>query len=337
MKSLIQSRRRFIGIFAAASGLSMGPGLLPHALAMSSDAPKPVNWRGVALGADAELRIYHSDSAMARKLIAMALAEVRRLEKIFSLYEENSALSVLNRQGYLDHPPSDLLHLLGDSQYFSHLTGGAFDPTVQPLWNVYASHFSVPGADPAGPGDAAVAAALALVDYQAMEIDTMRIGFSRPGMAITLNGIAQGYITDRIVHLLRDAGLDQALVDMGEIHGLNKADSGAPWRVGIADPQHPDQVLETIEIRNQALATSGGYGTVIDAAGQFTHIFDPKTGQSQPRYRSVSVTAANATAADALSTAFSNMSLAQAKQIVVKQQAKAWFALPEGSSTVIEG
>lgn len=336
MKSLIQSRRRFIGIFAAASGLGMAPGFLSHALAVPADVPKPVNWRGIALGADAELRIYHNDSAMARKLIAMALDEVRRLEKIFSLYEESSALSMLNRQGYLDHPPADLLHLLGESQYFSDLTDGAFDPTVQPLWDVYAGHFSIPDSDPVGPGNAVVDTALALVDYRAMEIDSTRIRFLRPGMAITLNGIAQGYITDRVVNLLKNAGLDRALVDMGEIRGLNNADSGTPWRVGIADPEHPDQVFETIEIRNQALATSGGYGTLIDAAGQFTHIFDPKTGQSQPRYRSVSVMAGNATTADALSTAFSNMTLVQAKQIIGKQQVKAWFVLPDGTSATAE-
>lgn len=337
MKPLTQSRRRFIGICAAASGLSIVPGVLRSALAMPSPALEPVSWSGVALGADAQLRIYHADPVQAQKLIDMSLAEVNRLEKIFSLYREDSALSILNRQGYLDHPPADLLRLLAESQHFSQLTGGSFDPTVQPLWKVYAGHFSQPDADQHGPGKAAVQQALALVDYRAVEIDPAQIRFSMAGMAMTLNGIAQGYITDRIVTLLRNAGLGRALVDMGEIRGLDQQNSGMPWRVGLADPAQAEQIFETLEIRNQALATSGGYGMHMDTAGRFTHIFDPKTGLSQPRYRSVSVMAENATIADALSTALSNMDLADAKHVIETRNIKAWFVLPDGSRVTVGG
>lgn len=329
------SRRRFIGIVAAASGLGMLPAALRQASASSMPAPPPVTWRGVALGADAELRIYHSNPAVAQQLIDKSIAEVHRLEKIFSLYQEDSALSVLNRQGFIDNPSADLLRLLSESQHFSQLTGGAFDPTVQPLWKLYAEHFSSPQAQPGGPDSAAVAKALKLVDYTALELDPAQIRYLRPNMALTLNGIAQGYITDRVTQLLHDAGLDRALVDMGEIRGLNRLDSADPWQAGLADPDDPQNILETVEIRNQALSTSGGYGTHLDAAGRFTHIFDPKTGLGQPRYRSVSVMADNATTADALSTAFSNMALADAREVIEKQKIHAWFLLQDGSKVKI--
>ena len=335
MKNL-SSRRRFIGILAASTGILLAPGAWRGALAYASPAPPLTSWRGVALGADAELHIYHSDTGVARTLIEQSVAEVHRLEKVFSLYQDDSALSVLNRQGYLEHPPADLLNLLSTSRHFSTLTAGAFDPTVQPLWSLYAEHFSKPQADPAGPSKAAIEGALALVDHESVQIGTDRIQLRRPGMALTLNGIAQGYITDRVTHLLRKGGLDRALVDMGEIQGMDHNERALPWRVGLANPEHPEQIVETVLIRNQALATSGGYGTHLDPAGRFAHIFDPRTGSSQPRYRSVSVLASNATTADALSTGLSNLALPAAETIVRTMDVKAWFILADGSRILLE-
>jgi len=332
-----RARRRFIGITAAASALALTPGLLRPAGAaprtQAPAAPEPLSWRGVALGADAELRLYHPDSRVAQQLLSQSLAEVHRLERVFSLYRADSALATLNRQGYLDAPPADLVRLLGDSVYFGQITAGAFDLSVQPLWQLYADHYSRPDADPAGPAAPALRDALARVDYRAIRITPQRIQLQRPGMALTLNGIAQGYITDRITELLRAGGLDRALVDLGEIRGLHTpaGPDAAPWRVGLAQPQSPDQVQAVVELRNQALATSGGYGTPLDLAGRHTHLFDPHTGSAQPRYRSVSVLAANATTADALSTAFSNMSLEAAAQVAKPLGASAWFVLPDGS------
>ncbi|WP_447920976.1 FAD:protein FMN transferase [Achromobacter aegrifaciens] len=320
------TRRRFIGIAAAASALA----LAPIAARRAGAAIAPTTWQGTALGADAELRLYHPDKGEAQRLIAQSLQELRRLEGIFSLYRDDSALSVLNRQGFLDYPPADLLRLLSESRRYSELTAGMFDPTVQPLWQLYADHFSQTGASADGPPPDAVAHALSRVSYAEVLLDSKRIELLRPGMGITLNGIAQGYITDRITELLKRGGLDRALVDMGEIQGLDSRSAPQPWQVGIADPRDPGRMLATASIGNQALATSGGYGTAIDAAGQYTHLFDPRTGRARPPYLSVSVMAPCATTADALSTAFSHMPLAATQAVVHELGLRAWFALPDG-------
>ncbi|SSW72089.1 FAD:protein FMN transferase [Achromobacter veterisilvae] len=320
------TRRRFIGIAAAASALALAP--YPARRAAASIAP--TIWQGVALGADAELRLYHPDPQAAQRLIAQSLRELHRLEAIFSLYRDDSALSRLNRQGFLDNPPADLLRLLSVGLRYGRLTGGAFDPTVQPLWQLYAEHFSRPGADREGPAAPAVAQALARVSYEDVALDSDRIALRRPGMGITLNGIAQGYITDRITELLKLGGLERALVDMGEIQGMDTRAAPADWVVGLADPRDPARMLGTARLRNQALATSGGYGTAIDAEGRFTHLFDPHTGRARPLYRSVSVMAPNATMADALSTAFSYMPLDATELIVREHGLRAWFALSDG-------
>ena len=307
-------RRRALTITAAAAGawLLPWPGSGPGAGA----AQTLRRWRGVALGARAEILLYHRDRDAADRLIAACLSEIARLERVFSLYRADSALCALNRDGALAFPPMDLVRLLADARRFSGLTDGAFDVTVQPLWRLYADHFSRPGADPGGPGAAAVARARALVDYAALSVASDRIAFARPGMAVTLNGIAQGYITDRVADLLRRGGIERVLVSLGETRGLGRHPDGRAWRVGLADPRDPGRSAETIEIEDRAVATSGGYGTRFDAAGRHHHLFDPRTGRSSNRYLSVSVIAPTATTADALSTALTAMPVSQAQGVL---------------------
>lgn len=325
MKHLNSPRRRFIGIIAAGSAVALTPWALRAAAAAPETAP--VTWRGIALGADAQLQIHHPDAAWAQDLIHRALVETERLENIFSLYLQDSALARLNRDGVLRNAPGDLLRLLREAQGYSRQTDGAFDPSVQALWALYADA-ARQGAEP--PDKTLVQQALQRVNYRAIEVDGRDVRLAIPGMALTLNGIAQGYITDRITELLRDAGLEHALVNMGEVRGLNQNSLHRPWRVGLADDSPERTPLEVIEIRNRAVSTSAGRGTLLDALGGTTHIFDPHSGRAIPRYRSVSVEAATATMADALSTAFSVMSEEDIHRISSQNAASAWV-LREGA------
>lgn len=325
------TRRRFIAISAAGAGLPA----LPILSRATTERPSSLHgWHGVALGADAMLQINHPDGALAQRLIARSLAEVHRLEQVFSLYRADSALRQLNAAGRLADPPQDLVRILAESAAYSRLTGGAFDVTVQPLWDLYADHFARDFTDPLGPAPDAIATALARVGHAAVTVDARSVGFDRPAMAITLNGIAQGYITDRVAELLLAAGLDQALIDMGETRALGGRPSGGPWLVGLEDPRAPDRVLATLPLRDRAVATSGGYGTPFDAAGRFNHLFDPQSGRTGDRYLSVTVLAATATMADALSTGFSLMGLDATLPIVRQCGASAHFVLPDGSRQV---
>jgi thiamine biosynthesis lipoprotein len=124
------------------------------------------------------------------------------------------------------------------------------------------------------------------------------------GVAVTLNGIAQGYITDRVADLLRARGWSNVLVDLGELRALDGHIDGTPWQITIPGNGADDPWLP---LTNGALATSASYGTVLDRAGRFGHLFDPRRGWVEPRYRSVTVLARDATTADALSTAFALM------------------------------
>ncbi|MGY8635164.1 FAD:protein FMN transferase [Bradyrhizobium sp. 14AA] len=307
------SRRRFINISAAAAGL----GLTPLGRAATSKNTDAAIWHGTMLGATATLKIHHQERAEAERLIAAACSEARRLERLFSLYLPDSALVELNRTGILVDRAPELVDLLSDARRYAELTNGMFDPTVQPLWKLYVEHFSTAGANPAGPPQTAVTAALSHVGYQRMSIRRDRIVLPR-GAELTLNGIAQGFVTDKIVDLLRSQGITQSLVDMGETRTIGSRPDGTAWEIGIADPSHAGRIQTTFRIVDRAVSTSGGYGFRFDPAGRFNHLFDPTNGGCASLYRSVTTVAASATAADALSTAFSLMPEAQIRSLLPK-------------------
>ena len=277
------SRRRFIAITAATA-------VLPS-LGMAQPADTPLRqWRGVALGADARLILSHPD---ADRLIARALAELSRLEAIFSLYREDSALSRLNAHGHLDAPPSELLEVLALSDLVHRATGGFFDPSVQPLWAAHAEA----GAAGRELTPQQRSEAVALCGWSGVMVTPQRVAFARRGMALTLNGIAQGFITDRIADLLRAEGLRDVLVEMGEISAVGAAPGASSWPVTLSDGT-------PLSLRDRAVATSSPDGTSFDDAGRLGHILDPRTGTSaETRWRLISVSAPQAAVADALSTA----------------------------------
>lgn len=303
-------RRRFITVLAATAGLT-ATGLSPR----NARAVPLHQWRGRALGAEASVLLAHPDGVAARRLLSAVRAEIERLERVFSLYRMDSAITALNREGVLDAPSQDLFVLLSRARALGDLTDGSFDPTVQPLWRLYADHFARPEADPAGPDAHAVARVRTLVDYRRIGITPSRIAFARRGMAMTLNGIAQGYITDRVADLLRAGGVDNVLVDIGEIRALGVHPDGRDWRVGLRGPQDRERLFDAIDLSNTALATSSGAGMTFDPSGRHHHLFDPISGQSADRFLSVSVKAADATTADALSTGFSAMELDRVRGI----------------------
>ncbi len=280
------SRRRFLGRFLAISATAMAAGPV-HAADL-------YQWRGVALGAKASITLSHPN---ARAIAARAVAEIERLENIFSLYRPNSALAVLNRDGHLENPPFEFLECLSLCATAHRATAGAFDPTVQPLWALYAEKAE------AGtrPTEAEIAARRTQVGWNGVSLDQARIAFARPGMALTLNGIAQGYIADKIAALLRREGLSDVLIDTGEIVALGGHPDGGAWDVTLTEGQ--TRLPDKVTLRDAALATSAPRGTLIGPEG-VGHILDPKTGApARPRWSLVSVSAPLAAHADALSTA----------------------------------
>ncbi|MCP5082922.1 MAG: FAD:protein FMN transferase [Alphaproteobacteria bacterium] len=279
------SRRRVLTVMAAAAALPPAP-----AKAGSSC----VQWAGTALGADAKLIICGRDRDAARAAIASCLAELERLEKVFSLYRSGSEIRLLNAQGQLVAPSHDMRLLLALSQNISQLTEGLFDPTVQPLWEFYAQWFAAhPRSD--GPPKEEVKQVLKRVGYQHLKVTPDRVELPE-NYRLTLNGIAQGYITDRIAGILRARGWAQVLVNMGELRAVGNKPDGTPWRV-----RQREGGIE-LPLSNEALATSAAEALTFGARRRFSHLFDPRTGGSPSQFRTLTVRHKSAAVADALST-----------------------------------
>ncbi len=174
------------------------------------------------------------------------------------------------------------------------------------------------------------------MDWRLVSVSSEEISFARPGMALTLNGIAQGYITDQVADRLRAGGLRHVLVELGETRGIGTHPEGRPWRIGIPNPD--GSLAGKVNLIDEAMATSGGYGTPFDEEGRWHHIFDPRTGLSTHHHRSVTVLAPTATEADALATAFSVMPEQEAAKIVAAtRDVRAFVVDEDGTARPMRG
>ena len=241
-------------------------------------APRPAQastWQGYALGAEVSITL-HGPREWAAPLLAALPARLNQIEEDFSLYRDTSLLARLNAHGRLEVSDSfaKLLELC-DAAHL--LTGGAFDPTVQPLWQALSQ-----GADTQGPQ--------AAIGWDRVTRQGRSVTLGK-GQALTLNGIAQGFATDLIAEELTQAGATKALINIGEFRAL-----GGPFTLGLSDPSQG--YIGNRRLQNAAIATSSPLAT---RAGAAPHILGPQ-GQ-RPLWSTVSVTADSAALADALSTA----------------------------------
>ena len=254
------------------------------------------------LGAEADMTLYAVDRGQAGAALDAALTECARLEAIFSLYQPDSALSRLNRDGRLDAAPFELLELVSQALALSAASGGTFDPTIQPLWRLLADHFARPGADPAGPSPAELAAIRPLIGHRNVVLEGRSIAFQRPGMQLTLNGIAQGYISDRVATLLESRGFAHALVNLGEARAIDRRADGQSWRIGIPASDAHRRMTAEVDLASGAVATSAATGFLFDATGRFNHLIDPTSCRCADPHGSITIVADTATIADGLST-----------------------------------
>ena len=300
------SRRRFLQIFAATSALALISASGAR-MALGVNAPGVKQWRGTAMGADASITLAGLAPGEADAALDAVLAEIERLEKLFSLHDPRSSLSRLNAAGTLLRPARDFLELMALSERIFSLTDGAFDPTVQPLWRLYAQSYGDVNA-PRAPSIEEIAARRALIDFGNVTWSAEKISFATPGTAMTLNGIAQGFITDSVTEILRARGLTSVLINLGEYRAIGNHPDKRPWQIGIQDPRTAGEIVDVVALTDQAIATSGAYGARFAPGAAANHLIDPGTGESANRYLSVSVRHISAGIADGLSTAFSCMS-----------------------------
>ncbi len=288
------------GVMKATGASCEGPG--PQTTTSTGD-PSATHLRAVsrkskALGTEVCIDVLHNDPTQAERAITAAFEELKTIEKVMSLYVPDSEICRLNREGILHDPHPCLVQVLRYAAAISEASSGAFDITVQPLWEVYAAAKQ----SPQRPDPAAIEDARAKVDWRRVEVLPAAIRLHGRGTAITLNGIAQGFAADRVVDVLRRHGMEHALVNTGEIAALGTKTGNEPWKVGVQHPRRQDAYVALVPLADRCLATSGDYATPLSDDLRDHHIFDPHLGRSPATFSSVSVVARTACEADALAT-----------------------------------
>lgn len=250
---------------------------------------------GVAFGTTVALTFAGSDPRALDAAVAEGFGAIRAAERAASLLRSDSALSRLNREGRVDRPDPHLVALTRFALALAEDSGGAFDPTVQPFWPLWAQ------ATKAGrrPYDEERLAAAALVGWRDVAVSDAAIAYARPGMAMTLNGLLQGYAADLVVARAKALGVENAFVDTGEFAAYGASPEGRPWRLGGGDPD----AAPLADPFAGFASTSAGAGAPFSADGADNHIFDPRTGLSPRSLSRVTAFAPSGIEADGLSTA----------------------------------
>lgn len=254
----------------------------------------------VAFGTTVTITLIATPDLDIEAAFAAGFAEIRAVEAAANLFDPQSELARLERDGRLERPSALLRELLAAALRLAALTDGAFDPTVQPIWRAWSA------AAAAGrlAGDEALAAAVARSGWHHLRLGDDALSFDRPGMALTLNGIAQGYACDRVVAALARHGVAAALVDSGEFGARGRPAADRAWTVAIADPRDDGRAIARTALADgRFLATSADSETHWTADFAEHHIVDPATGRSPRELAEVTVAAASGASADGLSTA----------------------------------
>lgn len=281
--------------------LNASLGSMAAALSACAPAPSPQHsGAAIAFGTTVSVTVLHQDAGIARAAIDAALAQAIHVDRLMSIYDGASQVFALNRDGTLARPHADLLAVLRQAEQLSRLTRGAFDITVQPLWQAFRRAVDAGGL----PNEAERRTHRGQVGWKRVLVDEAAIRLVGRHTAITLNGLAQGYAADLALAALRPFGIEHALLDTGEFAARGHNPAQQPWTLGVADPRDQQAMAAIVRTDGRCLATSGDYAAAFTPDFAHHHIFDPATGDSPTELASVSVVAPSAVLADGLSTAF---------------------------------
>lgn len=243
-------------------------------------------------------------------------AELDRVDGQMSTYKPESELSRFNRApaGSWQRLPPEFFAVLQHALQLAKDSGGAYDPTVGPLVNLWG--FGPDQRPHQAPTAQAIAAAKARVGWWKLQLDPFTRSARQPGGAyLDLSAVAKGYGVDQVGRYLQRMGANTWLVEVGgELKAHGRKPDGSLWRVGIERPDAAagavtasDELIDTIELDHRAIATSGDYRHVFEDHGRFySHHIDPRSGYPVPHeVASVSVLADDCMQADPLGTTLS--------------------------------
>lgn len=255
----------------------------------------------VAMGTFVSMTLLHTSRDQAQAAMGKAFEEMDRLTRDMSRFDQSTAVAQLNREGRLADVPPDMANVVRRALSHHRISNGAFDISVKPVVDLFKNSFSAKRPSP--PSEKEMREALELVDASRIQLRGNSILLKKPGMGITLDGIAKGYIVDKASDALSEIGIENYLINAGgDIRTSGRRRDGKPWTIAVQDPHKKHRYPDKIRMTDGAIATSGNYEVYFDREKMFHHIVNPQNGYSPNASSSVSVLASTAMDADALST-----------------------------------
>ena len=257
------------------------------------------------MGNTFEITVVAAEEAWARVKIGLAIAEIRRIEKLLTTFDERSQTNQVNQQAGISPVKVDaeVFALIKRSLKISAVTNGAFDITYgsvdKRLWNFDRNMKQLPDPQTAQ-------AAVRLINYRNVLLNEEEgsVMLKEKGMRIGFGGIGKGYAADMAKALLVKEGVQSGIVNAsGDLITWGTQADGKPWTIGIAHPDDARAAFSWLNISNLAIATSGNYEkfAIIDGR-RYSHTINPKTGLPVTGIKSVTIISPYAEIADAMAT-----------------------------------
>jgi thiamine biosynthesis lipoprotein len=267
-------------------------------------APRKIVKTGKVMGTNVQVTFWTGDDAAATRAFGDVMTELQRIDAMMTTWTPDSEVSKINANagGKAVAVSDETLAVITRALEVSKKSKGVFDITVGAFKGLWKFDQDMDGTLPAAED---VAARLKLVSWKDVVVDARKktVRLRKKDMAITLGGIAKGYAVDKAAAVLRKAGFDSFILQVGGDLYVAGKKSTKPWVVGIRDPRGPaDAMFAVADVEDASFSTSGDYerGFVKDGK-RYHHILDPRTGFPADKSRSVTVMAKDAFTADAWS------------------------------------
>ena len=257
------------------------------------------------MGSRFDITVVANNAEEAEAFIAMAKAEITRIEQLISSWKPNSETSKINKNaGISSVSVSDELYdLIERSVFISKITQGAFDITyaaMDTIWKFDGTMLQLPSPEK-------IEHAVSNISYQKLVIkpEKKTIYLPQKGMKIGFGAIGKGYAADAAKRLLKKNGVLGGIINAsGDMNTWGSQSNGEPWHIAITNPLNKNKVFSWFDLSDNAVVTSGNYEKFVLLEGKrFSHIIDPRTGYPSTGIISCSVFAPSAEMADALATA----------------------------------
>ncbi|WP_181069683.1 FAD:protein FMN transferase [Stutzerimonas azotifigens] len=264
-------------------------------------------------------------------------AILEQIDQELSTYRNDSDIERFNDMpaSSCQSMPASIFELLEVSRQLSAQGDGAFDPTLEPLLNLWG--FGPRAKGEGVPSDEAIAEARALTGLGHFRRDGEQLCKDAPAQ-LEFNSIAAGYSVDRVSERLKSLGVTSYLVEItGELKAEGLKPDGSAWRIGVEEPRDDQRVAQrVIELDGYGISTSGDYRNYFERDGQrYSHTIDPRTGAPiAHRLAAVTVADRSTLLADGLSTLLMVLGPERGFDFATENSIPSFFVIREGEGFV---